>query len=223
MELALGKEIPKEVEMLSTECCYHFFGCQWIRRKFVEEELTRLRGGHPQEESEAEKTISIDDVLFELPNYLTKYHSRKTEDMLSNQMLCGIPEVDLGLEAKIKNIEETEIAKVKLLKEAMQKKKTVEETITARENILKDLAKGYVQHAIFDIDGAINSGTDLIKRLEGCGADEGISVSTSKFEVSDEYPPPPCPAPNWPLAATSLKPTDHECLSRFKEKFAKNN
>lgn len=38
--------------------------------------------------------------------------------MLSAQMLSGIPEVDLGIEAKIQNIERTEKAKRKLIEEA---------------------------------------------------------------------------------------------------------
>lgn len=42
--------------------------------------------------------------------------------MLSNQMLNGIPEVDLGIEAKIKNIEATEAAKEKLLLDQKNKK-----------------------------------------------------------------------------------------------------
>ena len=45
----------------------------------------------------------------------------RSEEMLSNQMLNGIPEVDLGIEAKIKNIEATEEAKERLLQ--MQKDK----------------------------------------------------------------------------------------------------
>lgn len=42
--------------------------------------------------------------------------------MLSNQMLNGIPEVDLGIEAKIKNIEATEAAKEKLIFDQKNKK-----------------------------------------------------------------------------------------------------
>lgn len=42
--------------------------------------------------------------------------------MLSNQMLNGIPEVDLGIEVKIKNIEATEAAKEKLLRDQKNKK-----------------------------------------------------------------------------------------------------
>jgi len=40
-----------------------------------------------------------DDSLYELPDHINVQTSRKkTEDMLSNQMLSGIPEVDLGIE-----------------------------------------------------------------------------------------------------------------------------
>ena len=45
-----------------------------------------------------------------------------SEEMLSNQMLSGIPEVDLGIEAKIRNIEATEEAKQAVLEEQRNKK-----------------------------------------------------------------------------------------------------
>jgi len=42
---------------------------------------------------------NADDALYELPDHIKVQTSRKkTEDMLSNQMLSGIPEVDLGIE-----------------------------------------------------------------------------------------------------------------------------
>jgi len=42
---------------------------------------------------------NADDALYELPEHIKVQTSRKkTEDMLSNQMLSGIPEVDLGIE-----------------------------------------------------------------------------------------------------------------------------
>jgi len=42
---------------------------------------------------------NADDALYELPDHIKVETSRKkTEDMLSNQMLSGIPEVDLGVE-----------------------------------------------------------------------------------------------------------------------------
>lgn len=41
-----------------------------------------------------------EDTIFNLPEKLKSIQSRfkKSEDMLSNQMLSGIPEVDLGIE-----------------------------------------------------------------------------------------------------------------------------
>ena len=42
--------------------------------------------------------------------------------MLSNQMLSGIPEVNLGIQAKILNIEATEEAKMKMIEERRNKK-----------------------------------------------------------------------------------------------------
>jgi len=42
---------------------------------------------------------NADDALYELPDHINVQTSRKkTEDMLSNQMLSGIPEIELGIE-----------------------------------------------------------------------------------------------------------------------------
>lgn len=70
-------------------------------------------------------------ALYHVPDHLQVQKKEQSEEMLSNQMLSGIPEVDLGLEwgalelkpvlcgfmsiiisrAKFRNIEETEQAK----------------------------------------------------------------------------------------------------------------
>lgn len=60
--------------------------------------------------------------------------------MLSNQMLSGIPEVDLGIEAKIKNIEATEEAKLKLLWEQRNKKDIPSQFVPT------NMAVNFVQH-----------------------------------------------------------------------------
>ncbi len=62
--------------------------------------------------------------------------------MLSAQMLSGIPEVDLGIEAKIQNIERTEKAKRELLEEARRGNKNGEG---------KSLSNQYVQHDRYTI------------------------------------------------------------------------
>ena len=48
---------------------------------------------------------------------MKKDQTKKSEEMLSSQMLCGIPEVDLGIDEKIRNIEATENAKKKAAEE----------------------------------------------------------------------------------------------------------
>merc|ERR1719414_917407 len=48
----------------------------------------------------------------------------KSEEMLSSQMLSGIPEVDLGIDEKIRNIEATDAAKRKAAEERLRKAKS---------------------------------------------------------------------------------------------------
>lgn len=61
-------------------------------------------------------------ALLSLPEHLRVSSTHRSEEMLSNQMLNGIPEVDLGIEVKIKNIEATEAAKEKLIRDQKNKK-----------------------------------------------------------------------------------------------------
>lgn len=39
-----------------------------------------------------------EDTLYQLPDRLRLAETKRSEDMLSNQMLSGIPEVDLGIQ-----------------------------------------------------------------------------------------------------------------------------
>ncbi|CAF1603168.1 unnamed protein product [Rotaria magnacalcarata] len=64
-----------------------------------------------------------EDTLFHVSKHLITDHSAQaSEEMLSEQMLSGIPEVDIGVEEKIRNIEETDRAKRKLLQTLCEKK-----------------------------------------------------------------------------------------------------
>jgi len=64
----------------------------------------------------AEATERVDDILL---HSLAKIHSttrdERSEAMLSSQMLNGIPEVDLGIDEKIRTMEATEEAKLRLV------------------------------------------------------------------------------------------------------------
>lgn len=60
-------------------------------------------------------TDKIDDILLHsLSKHLTKTPDERSEAMLSSQMLNGIPEVDLGIGEKIRAIEATEEARLRL-------------------------------------------------------------------------------------------------------------
>ncbi|KAF7495168.1 hypothetical protein SSS_07377 [Sarcoptes scabiei] len=99
--------------------------------KYVEEELAKRRKSNAKECSESSvksstssQQDSYKDLLMKtLPENLFKLISEtknKSEEMLPSHMLSGIPEVDLGIEERIKNIEKTETARNKLIEKRMQ-------------------------------------------------------------------------------------------------------
>lgn len=104
-------------------------------QRYIEEQLLRLQ----QESSTTPATSNFsandelhavfatlkkpEDTLFHVSKHLITDHSTQaSEEMLSEQMLSGIPEVDIGVEEKIRNIEETDKAKRKLLQTLCDKK-----------------------------------------------------------------------------------------------------
>lgn len=75
----------------------------------------------PMATAEAAET-KVDDILLHqlVKNYPTT-SDEKSEAMLSSQMLNGIPEVDLGMRERIKTIEATEEAKLRLASSSSQR------------------------------------------------------------------------------------------------------
>lgn len=67
------------------------------RMKYIETELKKRKGIVEHEEQKV-KPRNAEDCLYELPESIRVASAKKTEEMLSNQMLSGIPEVDLGIE-----------------------------------------------------------------------------------------------------------------------------
>lgn len=108
--------------------------------KYIETELKKRKGIVEHEEQKV-KQKNAEDCLYELPENIRVSSAKKTEEMLSNQMLSGIPEVDLGIDAKIKNIISTEDAKARLLAEQQNKKKDSETSF-----VPTNMAVNYVQH-----------------------------------------------------------------------------
>ncbi|XP_030063710.1 splicing factor C9orf78 homolog [Microcaecilia unicolor] len=111
--------------------------------KYIETELKKRKGIVENEERKV-KLKNAEDCLYELPDSINVSSAKKTEEMLSNQMLSGIPEVDLGIDAKIKNIISTEDAKARLLAEQQNKKKANETSF-----VPTNMAVNYVQHNRF--------------------------------------------------------------------------
>ncbi|KAG7477261.1 hypothetical protein MATL_G00092300 [Megalops atlanticus] len=111
--------------------------------KYIETELKKKKGLVETEEQKV-KVKNAEDQLYELPENINVSSAKKTEEMLSNQMLSGIPEVDLGIDAKIKNIISTEEAKAKLLAEQRNKKKD-----SGTSFVPTNIAVNYVQHNRF--------------------------------------------------------------------------
>lgn len=121
--------------------------------KYIEEEISKRKEGnakdtHPDNKDSMKYLSPEEAALLSLPEYLRSSSANKSEEMLSNQMLSGIPEVDLGIEAKIKNIEATEEAKMKLLWERRNKKDGPSQFVPT------NMAVNFVQHNRFNIDSA---------------------------------------------------------------------
>ncbi|WAQ97400.1 TLS1-like protein [Mya arenaria] len=160
--LALGKKIPKTEERDSLteeekEAIGTAFAAETNKRdedaemqKFVEEELKRRKGHVTEDGLRPGQSNVSGNKLFELPDQLKSITSRfkKSEDMLSSQMLSGIPEIDLGIDAKIRNIEETEEAKQRLIEERRRKKDKISEFVPT------NMAVNFVQHNRFTIEDA---------------------------------------------------------------------
>ena len=119
--------------------------------KYIEEKLAQKKKSKPdivEDECAAEedpkklKYCSPEEAALQaVPLHLRESSTKRSEEMLSNQMLNGIPEVDLGIEAKIKNIEATEEAKYKLLWDKHNKKDGPSQFVPS------NMAVNFVQHS----------------------------------------------------------------------------
>ncbi|OUC46866.1 hypothetical protein D917_07377 [Trichinella nativa] len=105
-------------------------------RKYVEEQMLKRKGIETHNENKTEKIGPADQALQELSDRL-KIH-------------------------KMKAVEQTEAAKARLFAEAIKKKRTVEETLVARKQLLRDI-EGDFSRTIFDVNGEFSSGSDLLK------------------------------------------------------------
>uniref|UniRef100_A0A1A9V4J3 Telomere length and silencing protein 1 homolog n=1 Tax=Glossina austeni TaxID=7395 RepID=A0A1A9V4J3_GLOAU len=129
--------------------------------KYIEQELQKRKGittidmnndnnslnSEIEETNDLQKYLTPEEAaLMALPEHLRQSSSHRSEEMLSNQMLNGIPEVDLGIDAKIRNIEATEEAKQRLLQDQKNKKDGPSQFVPT------NMAVNFMQHNRFNID-----------------------------------------------------------------------
>ena len=90
---------------------------------YIEEEMSK-RLGTSEESSIPQETDSAYEnklrELYVIPEYLKGGNKLNSEEMLSNQILSGIPEFDLGVEEKFRNIQATEVAVRKLVRDQLK-------------------------------------------------------------------------------------------------------
>lgn len=112
--------------------------------KYIEDQMSKRTGAgesSKKDESDSNRYLSPEEAaILALPSHLRETSTKKSEEMLSNQMLNGIPEINLGIEAKIRNIEATEEAKQKLIAEQKSKKDLPSHFVP------KNFAVNFVQH-----------------------------------------------------------------------------
>jgi len=177
-------------------------------RKFIEIEMEKLKGGSEEEDQlgNVPQYLSPEDAaLLSLPEHLRKSTFKKDQQMLSAQMLSGIPEVDLGIESKIQNIERTEKAKRKLIEEAkLAGLKTSK--VTKDSNHTSNI---YVQHDRFETEKP----TTLGREKERAAPAE---VTTDKSNTVDIYEEEADPN-----KIIKGRAHDADALNRFKEKVIK--
>merc|ERR1739838_712350 len=106
---------------------------------YIEAQMKMVKGDLDEQNAPATMK-SAEDKLYQLPEHLKIKPKEGSEEMLSNQMLSRIPEVDLGIDTKIKNIERTEEAKADLLSEMRRKKEKKASFVPV------NMAVNYVQH-----------------------------------------------------------------------------
>uniref|UniRef100_A0A0N4VP43 DUF4201 domain-containing protein n=1 Tax=Enterobius vermicularis TaxID=51028 RepID=A0A0N4VP43_ENTVE len=150
-------------------------------RKYVQAELRKRKADVDVGDGEAPtaKVQSVEDkLLYKAAEKVRLFRSERNDELLSNQMLAGIPEVDLGVNARMSNIIETEKKKTDMLKEVIEKKRNLSEDALFRQDRAKDLSKNYVQHSIFYMESTTKLGQEDWRKKLDRGVDEARMTLT---------------------------------------------
>ena len=178
-------------------------------RKFIESEMEKRRGKSVNQDEVEENSYKSpeDKALLSLPEHLSKSTFTKNEEMLSSAMLSGIPEVDLGIEEKIRNIKATEEAK-KLQRERAERAARPSKFVPANIAVnFKGKEEGALQakRTKSDPSVAASDATVVTQRTVVVGdepEERRVSASSSGGAVSDP-----------------TKATDDATLAKFKSNF----
>lgn len=160
--------------------------------KYIEEQLAKRKEGCDKDNKDHNHTETLkylspeEAALLSLPDHLRVSSNQRSEEMLSNQMLSGIPEVDLGIDAKIKNIEATEEAKMKLIWERQNKKDGPSQFVPT------NMAVNFVQHNRFNMENDKKRKIEkvVVPKTEISVIDENVDkiVKKAKGErATDDY------------------------------------
>ncbi|ROT81742.1 hypothetical protein C7M84_025101 [Penaeus vannamei] len=175
-------------------------------QKYIEENLAKRKGlTSVEKQDDTPRHLTLEEAaLHAVPDEIDNKRvstTKKSEEMLSNQMLSGIPEVDLGLEAKIRNIEATEEAKQKLLRERMMKKERPSEFVP------KNMAVNFVQHNRFNLEeaGPAKKKEKKVQEIVEPVVGGGVKIST----IAPKRPP-------------GEKATDDFHYEKFKKQFRRH-
>ena len=178
-------------------------------RKVIESEMEKRRGKSVNQDEVEENSYKSpeDKALLSLPEHLSKSTFTKNEEMLSSAMLSGIPEVDLGIEEKIRNIKATEEAK-KLQRERAERAARPSKFVPANIAVnFKGKEEGALQakRTKSDPSVAASDATVVTQRTVVVGDEPEerlVSASSSGGAVSDP-----------------TKATDDATLAKFKSNF----
>ncbi|OQV16351.1 putative Uncharacterized protein C9orf78 [Hypsibius exemplaris] len=169
--------------------------------KFIEEEVAKRKiTGVAREEHVpvlSRPIVRPEDALLVVAENFKRDTGKKSEEMLSHQMLSGIPEIDLGIEAKIKNIEATEEAKRRL----MQKFRDSSPDTRLPVKSSKETAMDYVQHSRYNLE-SYKSQTEAVPDLQPSNAAGGAAGKSGSAGKAD-----------------SGKPSDDAIFERYRSNF----
>ncbi|KAK6107005.1 Hepatocellular carcinoma-associated antigen 59 family protein [Brugia pahangi] len=158
-------------------------------KKYVQAELRKRKAVQDLEDNDAttSKVSSMEDTLmWKAAEKVRLFRSERNDELLSNQMLAGIPEVDLGINARMSNIIETEKKKSDMLKEVVEKRRNLAQDSLFSQDRAKDLAKDYVQHSIFYMESTTRLGQeDWRKKLERPDTEAQVTLTDADNLRSD--------------------------------------